>query len=45
MPAFFYFMLATTCDMKLIWIIWRYRNFNEMGDQQQLRKAITIFFA
>ncbi|KAM3134393.1 hypothetical protein pb186bvf_013506 [Paramecium bursaria] len=45
LPAFFYFMLATTCDMKLIWILWRSRHMAEIIDQQQMRKAITIFFA
>ncbi|CAD8047632.1 unnamed protein product [Paramecium sonneborni] len=45
LPAFFYFLLATTCDMKLIWIVWRSRHLDDLFDQQRMRKAITYFFA
>lgn len=43
-PAFFYFLLSTTCDMKLIWILWRARYIAEINDNEQLRRAIAIFF-
>ncbi|CAD8139736.1 unnamed protein product [Paramecium octaurelia] len=45
LPAFFYFLLATTCDMKLIWIVWRSRHLEDLFDQQRMRRAITYFFA
>ncbi|CAD8134818.1 unnamed protein product [Paramecium octaurelia] len=44
LPAFFYFLLATTCDMKLIWIVWRSRHLEDLFDQQRMRRAITYFF-
>ncbi|CAD8045581.1 unnamed protein product [Paramecium sonneborni] len=45
LPAFFYFLLATTCDMKLIWIVWRSRHLEDLFDQQRMKRAITYFFA
>jgi transmembrane E3 ubiquitin-protein ligase len=32
-PAFFYFLLATTCDMKLIWLVWKDRYMNIHDNQ------------